>query len=852
MLKRHFIISFQAGFIILLLSCSKQGEPLKFPVSDSASRPWTRWWWMGSSVTPEGITRHLEAFSEKGLGGVEIVPIYGEKGDESNFIPYLSNRWIEMLIHTLQEAKRLDLQVDLALGSGWPMGGPWVPERYAARKYASNNKPSGLPTGQRVKRAAPGVDGWVADPFSVEAIGNFLHRFDSLIRVIREMDLPLRAVFNDSYEVYGANWTLHFLEEFSKRRGYDLSVKFPELLDSLHPETDPSGWSDYHQTIHELLLEATGIFIKEWCDSLGILYRYQAHGSPANLLDCYSAAHIPETESFGSSRFTIPGLTFDPDYDIERFAKPDPLIMKFASSPAHISGKKLVSAETGTWLGNHFKVSIAQVKPQVDELFLAGINHIFYHGIAYSPHEKPFPGRLFYASTNFGPTSALWAYLGDLNNYITNCQNLLQNTDSGNDLLVYYPVYDLWQKKGPSGNILMQDVHNPGNWLYGTSFGEVSRSLLDRGFTFDYVSDNQLDDINGKLLSLPESYRVLLIPETVVIPLATIQNILSLSRERLKVIFMGPVPSQVPGHYSLSQRMDTLRTLMSRIQDSDITVTERKDLIGVLKAHGIHQLDFGQKGMYHIRKKHDHGSIYFISNTGDADFDQDLFMTDNFETAEFYDPVNESRGFAAIIKMKEGKKIRLQLPSGKSLFLITYESSVPGDPWIYNDPDGVEQIMDSGWQLLFSDTLSLRLGNLVSWPLLPYPWAPFYSGSAIYKIKFSPLPEFQKKSRLILDLGKVCEMATVWINDRRIGKVWHFPYQLEVPASILKAENILTIEVSNLDANRIIKLDRDHIPWKNFYDINFVDITYQPFDASSWEPIPSGLLGPVRLIPLRN
>ena len=41
---------------------------------------------MGSSVTETGITLHFEAFKDIGLDGVEIIPIYGETGNEDNFI----------------------------------------------------------------------------------------------------------------------------------------------------------------------------------------------------------------------------------------------------------------------------------------------------------------------------------------------------------------------------------------------------------------------------------------------------------------------------------------------------------------------------------------------------------------------------------------------------------------------------------------------------------------------------------------------------------------------------------------------------------------------------------------------
>jgi len=60
---------------------------------------------------------------------------------------------------------------------------------------------------------------------------------------------------------------------------------------------------------------------------------------------------------------------------------------------------------------------------------------------------------------------------------------------------------------------------------------------------------------------------------------------------------------------------------------------------------------------------------------------------------------------------------------------------------------------------------------------------------------------------------------------------------------------MLEVEVTNLTANRVADLDHRRVPWKNFYNINFVNIKYGGFDASGWRPMDSGLLGPVRLIP---
>ena len=64
--------------------------------------------------------------------------------------------------------------------------------------------------------------------------------------------------------------------------------------------------------------------------------------------------------------------------------------------------------------------------------------------------------------------------------------------------------------------------------------------------------------------------------------------------------------------------------------------------------------------------------------------------------------------------------------------------------------------------------------------------------------------------------------------------------------------NKLEIEVTNLSANRIRDLDIRQVDWKIFHEINFVSHDYKKFDASQWPLTPSGLLGPVRLTPMKT
>ena len=101
----------------------------------NTAKPWAYWWWMGSAVNEKDISKNLQDFAGAGFGGMHIIPIYGTKGEEAHFIPFLSNKWVEMLDFTVKEAQRLGLGIDMTLGTGWPYGGSYVSENDAAKNF---------------------------------------------------------------------------------------------------------------------------------------------------------------------------------------------------------------------------------------------------------------------------------------------------------------------------------------------------------------------------------------------------------------------------------------------------------------------------------------------------------------------------------------------------------------------------------------------------------------------------------------------------------------------------------------------------------------------------------------------
>ena len=92
----------------------------------------------------------------------------------------------------------------------------------------------------------------------------------------------------------------------------------------------------------------------------------------------------------------------------------------------------------------------------------------------------------------------------------------------------------------------------------------------------------------------------------------------------------------------------------------------------------------------------------------------------------------------------------------------------------------------------------------------------------------------------VLHFPAVGDSVRVTLNGQSVGVVWAHPFAL--PVVLQPGRNELICEVTNLSANRVTAADRQGVPWRNFHEINFVNIHYKPFDASTWEPRPSGLL----------
>ena len=200
-----------------------------------------------------------------------------------------------------------------------------------------------------------------------------------------------------------------------------------------------------------------------------------------------------------------------------------------------------------------------------------------------------------------------------------------------------------------------------------------------------------------------------------------------------------------------------------------------------------------------------------------------------------------------------GSEVYVQLLPGQTLILRTFaEQAVSGPGWTWWQEAGQPSPVTGTWHIQFIQggpalPLELETTRLASWTDLGGDETKRFAGTARYRITFDAPTE--AAANWLLDLGQVCQSARVRLNGRDLGVLLTSPFR--VPTGSLKpTDNLLEVEVTNVSANRIRDLDRRHANWKNFHDINIVNINYRPFDASNWPLTDSGLLGPVRLIPV--
>jgi hypothetical protein len=895
-----------------------------FTTPPEAGKPMTRWWWFGGAVTPEEVTRELTFMKQVGLRGAEIQPVYPVAMDDPargiRNLNYFSEEFLAVLRHAVREARRLGLQLDFTLGSGWPYGGPFIPTSLAARRLrvlsqdvvgpqdyawdltphltgddrvvrvvatpvlpdtvldvarsrvlADQPKPevsqgvrrgsfvrasleSGTwrlmvfldsPTGQLVKRPTIGMEGPVLDHHSREAMALFLRAAGDRVMnaLASEGAPPFHSVFCDSLEVYGADWTKDFLAEFQKRRAYDLAPYLPALFHDAGDVT-PHVRHDGHLTLSELNLDYFFAPLVAWAEKRGMKARIQAHGAPGDVMQAYGRAHIPEGENiFLGDRYQV---------NLRH--------RRLASSAAHLYGKPLASSETYTWLRTPlFVTTLEQMKPATDAVLLDGLNHIVNHGYSYSPPQAGEPGWSFYASTEANHTNTWWRHYPHLARYIQRTCALLQAGVAVNPVAVYLPVSDLYAQFGAGS--LHIDVEAEGLLDAGLLMG-----LRHAGYDFDMIHDHALAELarveSGELVAGTARYRVVIVPSARYMPPESAARLAELVRAGGHVIFIGRLPEGAAGLHEREARSAQVRRHLAGLS----AVADRAAALARLEA--VLQPDFqivepapehadarkaAVENVGFAHRRLGTCDYYFVANVSDRTHDLRLRFAASHRSPEHLDP--ETGVVAALAydyvtaRGRRWTELALHLDPFESCFVVFGASrerprrsairSVASD-----DPPPL--VLTGPWTLALGQRAPITLDGLRTWTELPTGRG--FSGWGSYETEFEA-PALPRGVEWVIDLGSVHETAEVTLNGLSLGAAWKGLRRVPCGSALRFGRNQLKIEVANLwihdVANRpapdLAALEETYgVRWGRYGEVKPEAIP------------PAGLLGPVRLLPLRS
>jgi len=799
------------------------------------SRIMVRWWWFGTAVEKPELERELRTMKEGGIGGVEIQPVYPLVLDDPAHslvnLPYLSDGFLDAVRFANDKARELGLRVDITLGSGWPYGGPRTPVELASSRlrYERGNAEPKLAEGEKViatvdgitfiasktkqtvKRPAVGAEGWVLDHYDRAAIENHLTKVgDRLMTAFGSH--PPTAVFSDSLEVYGADWTGDLLQEFQKRRGYDLKPYLPALVQDIGPKTAEIR-HDWGQTLTELANERYLTPVRAWATTHGTKFRSQTYGIPPVTLSSNALVDLPEGEQGGGAEWKH----FTPT--------------RWAASASHLYGRPVTSSETFTWLHSPvFRATPLDMKAEADLHFLQGINQIVCHGWPYSPPQAGEPGWHFYAAAVFNNHNPWWIVMPDISAYLQRVSWLLRQGQPANDVALYLPTHDAYAGFALSSNPRGQSrasVNQAMDQLIGR---HVIPQILEGGYNFDYIDD-------GAIANVGIPYPVLVLPNVERIPLATMEKIAEYANKGGIVVATGHAPSLAPG---LMDEKDT-----PRIQELAKPLRVIEDTKFAETLHGLLKPDVAAAPEINfIHRKLSYADIYFVVNTSNRPVKSEAKFRVPGEMGAEWDPfTGQDWAFPG----------QLDLAPYQSR-VVVFTRNPPKLPADSFHPTPAIDI-STGWKLTLAGQQPVTMDKLEPWP------DKSFSGTATYEktvrvpaggswhLNFGegmPIASAGRRSNgfaALLD-PPVREAAVVYVNGKKAGSVWCPPYDVDVSSLLRSGENRIRVVVANLAINQLAKQPpADYRALIAKYGDRFQDQ-----DLNNLQPLPSGLLGPIKLI----
>ena len=615
----------------------------------------------------------------------------------------------------------------------------------------------------------------------------------------------------DSWECGSQNWSPVFAAEFKRRRGYDLLPYLPVMagIPVQSAAVSERVLLDVRRTINDLVNDNFFGTMAALAHRQGCQFSSE---SVAPVFTSDGISHHKEVD-IPMGEFWLRSPTHD---------KPNDVLD--AVSGGHIYGKRIIGSEAFTELRLQWDESPSMLKPLQDRNYALGVNRLVYHVFMHNPWMDRKPGMtLDGVGTFLQRDQTWWKQAGAWVDYTTRCQALLQVGEPITDIAIF------------TGEDL------PSRAVLPDRLTRILPGLLDD--TLRYKDSLRMANAGVPLVKTLGVQHVAGIADPVdwVNPLHGYAYD-SFNRDALFLATVKNGRIVLPG--GASYAVLVLPGALSMQPDTTLSAAAARK-VAELEAQGAHIVRGGTSftmpvsrdliarapNIAYTHRKAGDEDIYFVSNQSDKGATLNVSLRVTGKTPELWDPVTGEMAVAGDWKVKNGRtELAVQLDAFGSVFVVFRKRAIGAMALPV-----FEQPLDSPWTVIF-DTTGVVFDQLQDWSQNPNPSIRYYSGTAEYTQTFN---WDRKSQRAWLDLGKVANIATVYVNGINCGIAWTSPYKVEITKALRSGRNQIRLEVTNTWANRIIG-DHDLAPAKP------VAWTTAPYRLSG-KLLPAGLLGPVKI-----
>lgn len=671
-------------------------------------------------------------------------------------------------------------------------------------------------TGKQNHPAPPEATGLEVDKLDREA---WLDYFRQYMDMYKEAaggmvgERGIQYILTDSYEAEQMTWTKTLPQTFKASRGYDLIPWLPALTGQILGSTEKSEkfLFDWRETIGEMFA-ANYDRINEIVKEYGLKGRYTESHENGRVyvgdgMDLKMTADIP------MSAFWIPDTG---DGSSLPMSLAD---IRESASVAHVYGQNIAAAESFTAVGlcdNAWSYYPGNLKYMADMAMYSGVTRFVIHESAHQPSDAHKPGlgllifgQWFNRHDTWAPYARYWT------DYLARSCYMLQRGHYVADVLWYY---------GEDTNI---------TGIYGHEL-----PAIPQGYSFDFINPygvkNLLSVKDGSIVT-PSGmkYKVLVLGEHCrTMSVEVLRKLDELARAG--AVICGTVPEAPAGLTDCQAEFDRLVADIWKAGRPNVSTSQ---LANVLKANGV-EPDFQYVAPAELK---------FVHRT---DGDKEIYWVRNFsdKAVQAKLRLRDAQGVVSVYNPETGKTVPgatyahcLPLEANQALFVVADKKGTPAPA--YEAPKKVSAVALNGpWTVTFDGIAapegSRTYAQLASYTESDEEAVKYFSGIATYTNTFT-IGKKERVAGLAIDLGKVGQMADVFVNGEHVDFLWKAPYKTCFEGPLRPGVNTIEVKVVNTWPNRLIG-DAQPGSEKHTY-------TTLPFYRADSPLTPSGLMGPVKL-----